>query len=135
MSTDRTLNGTQPAVVSTSDPDGIPSTGDSLTAERTERRRQRIATRQARTASKPRAARRRDPKTESTSTLTPPTPLTLRDSVSVTSIAVLAAGGVVGAILGALSAAGWVIGLLVAALTVILSAVLRRYSTVARERP
>ncbi|HET7049091.1 MAG TPA: hypothetical protein VFI54_12585 [Solirubrobacteraceae bacterium] len=134
MSTDRTLNGTHPAVVSTSDPDGIPSTGDSLTAERTERRRQRTAIRQARTASKPRTARRRDPKTESTSALAP-APLTLRDSVSVTSIAVLAAGGVVGAILGALSAAGWVIGLLVAALAVILSAVLRRYSTVARERP
>jgi hypothetical protein len=48
--------------------------------------------------------------------------------VSVTSIAVLAAGGVLGAILGSLSAAGWVIGLLAAALTVILSAVLRRYS-------
>ena len=48
--------------------------------------------------------------------------------MSVTSIAVLAAGGVLGAILGALGAAGWVIGLLAAALTVILSAVLRRYS-------
>jgi hypothetical protein len=152
MSTDRTRNGTQPAVVSsdpratrqdprltargrqpaadptTSDPAGIPSTGDSLTAERTERRRQRTATRQARTASKPSAARRRDPTTESTSGLTPPRPLTLRDSVSATSIAVLAAGGVLGAILGALGAPGWVIGLLAAALTVILSAVLRRYS-------
>ena len=152
MSTDRTLNGTPRAVVSddpsgrrqdphltapgrqpaadpaTSDRDGIPSTGDSLAAERTERRRERAATRQARTASKPPAARRRDPTTESTSALTPPTPLTLRDSVSVTSIAALAAGAVLGAILGALSAAGWVIGLLAAALTVILSAVLRRYS-------
>jgi hypothetical protein len=152
MSTDRTHNGTQPAVVSgdpsarrqdprptargrqpdadstTSDPDGIPSTGDSLTAERTERRRQRTATRQARTASQPRAGRRPDPTTQSTSALTPPTPLTLRDSVSVTSIAVVAAGGVLGAILGALSAAGWIIGLFVAALTVIFSTVLRRYS-------
>jgi hypothetical protein len=152
MSTDRTLNGTPPAVVSgdpsgrrqdphltasarqpaadpaTSDPDGIPSIGDSLSAERAERRRQRTATREARTASNPRAARRRDPTTESTSALPPPTPVTLRDSVSVRSIAVLAAGGVLGAILGALSAAGWVIGLLAAALTVILSAVLRRYS-------
>jgi hypothetical protein len=49
--------------------------------------------------------------------------------VSATSIVVLAAGGVLGAILGALSAASWVIGLLAAALTVILSAVLRRYSS------
>jgi hypothetical protein len=152
MSTDRTRNETQPAVVPSdpsarrhdsrltapgrqpaadparSDPDGIRSTGDSLTAERTERRRQRTATRQARTASNPRAARRRDPTTESTSAVTPPTLLALRDSVSVTSIAVLAAGGVLGAILGALSAAGWVIGLVAAALTVILSAVLPRYS-------
>ena len=152
MSTDKTRNGTQPAVVSadpsarrqdprltalgrqpaadpaTSDPDGIPSTGDSRTAERTERHRQRTATRQARTASTPRADQRRDPTAESATALTKPTPLTLRESVSVTSIAVLAAGGVLGAILGALSAAGWVIGVFVAALTVILSAVLRRYS-------
>jgi hypothetical protein len=152
MSTDRTRNGSQPAVAAsdpsarrqdprltgpsrqpaadagTSDHDGIPSTGDSLTAERTERRRQRTATRQARTASEPRAGRRPDPPTESTSALTQPRPLTLRDSVSATSIAVLAAGAVLGALLGALSAAGWVIGLLAAALTMILSAVLRRYS-------
>jgi hypothetical protein len=127
MSTDRTRNGAQPAVA-TSDHDDIPSTGDSLTAERTERRRQRTASRQARTASEPRADRRRDPAIESTRALTQPRPLTLRDSVSVTSIAVLAAGAVLGAVLGALSAAGWVIGLLAAALTVILSAVLRSYS-------
>jgi hypothetical protein len=43
-------------------------------------------------------------------------------------IAVLAAGGVLGAILGALSAAGWIIGLLTAGLTIVLSALLRRYS-------
>ena len=128
MSTDRTRNGAQPAVA-TSDHDDFPSTGDSLTAERTERRRQRTATRQARTASETPAGRRRGPTTESTSALTQPRPLTLRDSVSVTSIALLAAGGVLGAILGILSAAGWVIGLLAAALTVILSAVLRRYSS------
>ena len=115
----------QPAAdQATSDHDDFPSTGDTRTAERTERRRQRTATRQARTASEPRADRRR----ESTSAPTQPRPLTLRDSVSVTSIAVLAAGAVLGAILGALGAAGWVIGLLAAALTVILSAVLRRYS-------
>ena len=127
MSTDRTRNGAQPAVA-TSDHDDIPATGDSLTAERTERRRQRTATRQARTASEPRAGRRRDPTTDSTSAVAQPRRLTLRESVSATSIAVLAAGGVLGAILGALSVAGWVIGLLAAALTVILSAVLRTYA-------
>src|SRR5690349_6334226 len=135
MSTDRTRNGTHPAVVSsdpsdrrqdprltdpsrqpaadqaTSDHNCVPATGDSLTAERTERRRQRTATRQARTASEPHADRRRDRTTESTSAQTRPRPLTLRDSVSVTSIVMLAAGGVLGAILGALSAASWVIGL------------------------
>ena len=152
MSTDRTRNGSQPAVVSsdpsarrqdprltgpsrqpaadqaTADHDDFPSTGDSRTAERTERRRQRTATRQARTASETPAARRRTPTTDSPSAPTQPRPLTLRDSVSVTSIAVLAAGAVLGAVLGALSAAGWGIGLLAAALTVILSAVLRSYS-------
>ncbi|MGO9906740.1 MAG: hypothetical protein ACLP4R_27365 [Solirubrobacteraceae bacterium] len=48
--------------------------------------------------------------------------------MSIALIALLAAGGVLGAILGALGAAGWVIGLLVAGLTVVVSAVLRRYS-------
>ena len=48
--------------------------------------------------------------------------------MSLTLIAVLAAGGVLGAILGALSTSGWVIGVLAAGLTVVLSAVLRRYS-------
>jgi len=129
MSTDRTLNGTEPAAdQTTSDRDDIPRTGDSLSAERTERRRQRIATRQARTASKPRAGSHRDATTESTNAPSPPKLLKLRDSVSVTSVVVLAAGGVLGAILGALGAAGWVIGLLAAALTVIVSAVLRSYS-------
>jgi hypothetical protein len=129
MSTDRTLNGTEPAAdQTTSHRDDMPATGDSLSADRTERRRQRIATRQARIASEPPASRRRAATTESRSAPTPPKPLTLRDSVSVTSVAVLAAGGVLGAILGALGAAGWVIGLLAAALTVIVSAVLRRYS-------
>jgi len=65
MSTDRTLNGTEPAAdQTTSDRDDIPRTGDSLSAERTERRRQRIATRQARTASEPRAGSHRDATTE-----------------------------------------------------------------------
>jgi hypothetical protein len=133
MSTDRARNGSKPAVVpsdarATSDHDDIPSRGDSLTAERTERRRQRTATRQARAAGDPRAARRPNPTTESRSALAQPKPLALRDSVSVTSIAPLAAGAALGAILGALDASGWVIGLLAAALTVILSAVLRRYS-------
>ncbi len=54
--------------------------------------------------------------------------MTLRDSVSIGLIAVLAGGGVLGAVLGALNVAGWVIGMLVAGLTVVVSAVLRRYS-------
>ena len=54
--------------------------------------------------------------------------MTLRDSLSITLIAVLAAAGVLGAILGALNVTGWAIGVLVAGLTVVLSAVLRRYS-------
>jgi hypothetical protein len=35
---------------------------------------------------------------------------------------------VLGAVLGGLSVAGWVIGVLVAGLTVVVSAILRRYS-------
>jgi hypothetical protein len=54
--------------------------------------------------------------------------MTLRDSVSIGLIAVLAAGGVLGAVLGGLSVAGWVIGVLVAGMTVVVSAMLRRYS-------
>ena len=152
MSTDKTRNGSQPAAVS-SDPnasrrdprltgptgqpstdppasghDGIPSPGERVVAERTERRRQRTAARQARTADQPQARRRPDPTPDPTGALTQPKPLSLRHAVSATSIAVLAAGGALGAILGALSAAGWVIGLLAAALTVILTAVLRRDS-------
>ena len=57
-----------------------------------------------------------------------PRRMTFRDSVSITLIALLCAGGVVGAILGALNVTGWVIGLLVAGLTVVVSAILRRYS-------
>jgi hypothetical protein len=56
-----------------------------------------------------------------------PRRMTLRDSATVTLIATLVAGGVLGAILGALSASAWVIGVLVAGLTVVVSAVLRRY--------
>jgi hypothetical protein len=50
----------------------------------------------------------------------------LRDTVSVRLIAVLAAGAVLGAILGVLGAPGVIIGLLVAGLTVVLSAKLPR---------
>ena len=60
--------------------------------------------------------------------MTPARRTTLRDSVSMPLIAVLAAGGILGAILGALSAAGWIIGLLTAGLTIVLPALLRRYS-------
>ena len=66
-----------------------------------------------------------------TSPVTPPPAsqrrMTLRDSTSINVIAVLAAGGVVGAILGALSASGLVIGLVVAGVTVVLLAALRRF--------
>ena len=54
--------------------------------------------------------------------------MTLRDSTSINLIAVLAAGGVLGAVLGALSASGLVIGLLVAAVTIVLLTALRRYA-------
>jgi hypothetical protein len=100
------------------------SPAQQLTAERTERRRQRAAAHRAPT----RRARRLTGPGKSSSVRTPARPSTLRDSVSVSLIAVLAAGGVLGAILGALSAAGWVIGLLVAGLTIVLSGLLRRYS-------
>ncbi len=79
-------------------------------------------------AGQPRGVRRRERPTESTSALAPPRRMTFRDSVSITLIAVLAGGGVLGAILGALNVTGWVIGVLVAGLTVVVSAILRRYS-------
>jgi Flp pilus assembly protein TadB len=103
---------------------GVPSAAERHAAERTERRRQRAA---AHKAPPPRARRLKAP-TKSTSAPTPPRHTTLRDSVSISLIAVLVTGGVLGAILGALSVAGWVIGLLAAGLTVFLSARLRRYS-------
>ena len=127
---DLTATGWQPAPdAATSDSDGIPSAAERLAAERTERRRQRTAVREAPTpAREPQTASPHERPTESTDALTPPRRLTLRDSMSLTLIAVLAAGGVLGAILGALSTSGWVIGVLAAGLTVVLSAVLRRYS-------
>lgn len=109
--------------------DEILSPSERFTAERTERRRQRAAARKTPTPPRePRGAHQRERPTESTSGLTPARRTTLRDSVSMALIAVLAAGGVLGAILGALSAAGWIIGLLTAGLTIVLSALLRRYS-------
>ena len=127
---DLTAAGRQPAAdPHASSPDGISSDAERLTAERTERRRQRTAVREAPTlAREPGKAPPREGRTEPTNTLTPPKRLTLRDSMALTLIAVLAAGGVLGAILGALSTSGWVIGVLAAGLTVVLSAVLRRYS-------
>jgi hypothetical protein len=103
--------------------DSALSPAEQLTAERTERRRQRAAAHEEPT----RKAGRLKGSTESTSATTPRR-MTFRDSVSITLIAVLAAGGVLGAILGALSVTGWVIGLLVAGLTIVLSTMLRRYS-------
>jgi hypothetical protein len=127
---DRTADGRDPVLTaadrqSAADP-GI-SPAEQLAAERTERRRQRAATPHTPAGGAMRA-RLHERSTESRSAVTSPGLMTLRDSVSVTLIAVLAAGGVLGAILGALSAAGWVIGLLVAGLTVVLSALVRRYS-------
>ena len=113
----------------TSSPDGSTSATDRVTAERTERRRQRAAAHEARSpAGEPRGIRRRERPTGPTTDLAPPRRMTLRDSMSITLIAVLAAGGVLGAVLGALNVAGWVIGLLVAGLTVVVSAMLRRYA-------
>jgi hypothetical protein len=152
MPTKSTLNVTQPAVASddpsadqnpdlaaagrqpdadqaTSSTDGITSDTERLTAERTERRRQRAASHEAPSpAGGPGRVRRSKRPTGSTSALAPPRRMTLRDSVSIGLIAVLAAGGVLGAVLGALNVAGWVIGVLVAGLTVVVSAILRRYS-------
>jgi hypothetical protein len=125
----RSPNPTTPGGQPASDPNPSPadeglSPAQQLTAERTERRRQRAAAHGAPT----RRARRLTGHTESTNARTPPTAMTLRDALSVTLIAVLAAGGVLGAVLGALSAPGWVIGLLVAGLTIVLSGLLARYS-------
>jgi hypothetical protein len=153
MPTDSTLNETPQAVTSdnasaagqnpdvavagrkpradqgTSSADGSTSATDRVTAERTERRRQRAAAHEAPCpASEPRGVRRRGRSTGPTTDLAPPRRMTLRDSMSITLIAVLAAGGVLGAVLGALNVAGWVIGLLVAGLTVVVSAMLRRYA-------
>jgi hypothetical protein len=113
----------------TSSADGITSATERLTAERTERRRQRAAAHVAASSGgEPREVPRRDRPPESTTRLARPRRMTIRDSVSITLIAVLAAGGVLGAVLGALNVAGWVIGVLVAGLTVVVSAMLRRYS-------
>jgi hypothetical protein len=122
--------GRQPAAdASASTADRAPSPAERLTDERTQRRRQRAAAHDASTPPrKPGRALRRERPTESASALTSSRGMTLRDSTSITLIAVLAAGGVLGAILGALSASGWIIGLLVAGLTVVLSAMVRRYS-------
>jgi hypothetical protein len=127
---DRTVASRQPgADQGTSSADRITSGPQSLAVERTERRRQRAAAREAPSpAVEPRGVRRRERPTESTSALAPPRRMTLRDSLSITLIAVLAGGGVLGAILGALNVTGWVIGVLVAGLTVVVSVILRRYS-------
>jgi hypothetical protein len=152
MPTKSTLNVTQPAVApddpsagqnpdvttasrqpdadqATSSTDGVTSDTERLTAERTERRRERAASHEAPSpAGGPGRVRRRKRPIGSTSALAPPRRMTLRDSVAIGLIAVLAGGGVLGAVLGALNVAGWVIGVLVAGLTVVVSAVLRRYS-------
>ena len=107
MPTESTLNETLPSVAS-----GDPSAGQN--PDRTVASRQPGADQGTSSADR--------------SALPPPRRMTLRDSVSITLIAVLAGGGVLGAILGALNVTGWVIGVLVAGLTVVVSAILRRYS-------
>jgi sRNA-binding protein len=110
----------------TSDSGQAPSAAERLVAERTERRHQRMLARESSSATRePDTAERRTRPTGSSSALTPPKHQTLRNSLPVTVIAMLAAGVAVGAILGALSVAGWVIGLVVSGLTAILSTVLR----------
>ncbi len=112
----------------TSDSGPMLTLGERIIAERTQRRHQREAAREAPATREPRTGRRRERPAETQSGLTAARRLTLRDSMSLTLIAVLAAGGGLGAILGAVNASGWVIGLLAAGLTVVLSAMSRRYS-------
>jgi hypothetical protein len=121
--------GRQPAVdPGPPDSDATLSPADRVVAERTERRRQRTAVRdQPGPAREPRPAGRRKGQKEPAAH-TPQTRRPLRDVLSVRLIAVLAAGAVLGVILGALGAPGLIIGLLVAGLTVVLSAKLPRSS-------
>jgi hypothetical protein len=129
---DLTAPGWQPAADPGTPPaDAVLSPADRVAAERTERRRQRAAAHKAAPAAEPQRARprgRATRATESRSARTPPRRTVFRDSSSITLIAMLAAGAVLGAILGALSAPGWVIGLLAAGLTVVLAVAIRRYS-------
>lgn len=112
-----------------SDSDALPSTGERLAAERTERRRVRASAHDAPAPARtPSRARRPKRTSDATSDLRQRARLSLRDSVSLMLIAVLAAGAVLGAILDSLGVAGWVAGLLVAGMTVILSAVVRSFS-------
>lgn len=94
---------------------------------RTAERRQRIAADNSPTPPQSRRARRGRHPTEPTSAQTSPRLMTFRDSTSLALIALLATGGILGTILGALGTSGWIIGLLVAGMTVVLSALLRRY--------
>ena len=108
---------------------GVLRPAERLEAERAERRHQRMLAREASTATRdPDRGEPRQRATGSASRLTPPGHQTLRDSMPVRLIAVVAAGGVLGAILDALSVTGWVIGVLVAVLTVVISTELRQYS-------
>jgi hypothetical protein len=113
----------------TPDSTAVASPAQRLGAERTERRHQRMLAREASTATRePQTGEQHERVTGSPSAPTPRGHRTLGRSVSATAIAAVAAGGVLGAMLGALSVAGWVIGLLAAGLTVFLSSVIRGYS-------
>lgn len=115
---------TPPTAVPDSDPTLSPA--DQVIAERTERRRQRTAVRhQPGPAREPDAAGRFNGQSEGAAR-SPQPRMPLQDIVSMRLIAVLAAGAVLGAVLGALGAPGVIIGLLVAGLTVVLVAKLPR---------
>jgi hypothetical protein len=119
---------TQPA---TSAHDRPESGRGSAASEREERRHQRAA---AREANRPgRGAKTGERLHQAESQPTGPsrrTRLALGKTVLLGLIGVIVIGLIVGAILGAPSVPGWVIGLLVATVTVILSAVLRRFSRI-----
>jgi Na+/H+-translocating membrane pyrophosphatase len=108
----------------TSQADEFSSAAERRAAERTARRRQR-----AEVSGAPASRGHHPPR--ATRSLSPAWTSTLRGSVPLPLIAVIA-GGVLGVILGALSVAGWVIGLLVAGLTVALLRVLGSDSRSAR---
>lgn len=106
---------------------GSTSTAERLTAERTERRRQRALAHEAsRSSDRSRGGRRRRV-VKSAGAVKEHAGLLPRAPTLLTLLAVLVTGAALGAILGSVSASGWVIGLLVAGLTVLVSTVVRSF--------